>query len=122
MTTSQRLLTVFWLAAGINHFVNPKIYESIMPDYLPAHRELVLWSGVAEIVAGLAVIPERTRNPFARWWILGVLAAVFPANVNMTIHPDRYPEIPQVALWARLPVQFLFAWWAWRATAKPAGA
>lgn len=117
MTTSQRLLTVFWLAAGINHFVNPKIYESIMPDYLPAHRELVLWSGVAEVVAGLAVISERTRNPFARWWILGVLAAVFPANVNMTLHPERYPQVPESALWARLPLQFAAAWWAWKATA-----
>jgi uncharacterized membrane protein len=121
MTTSQRLLTVFWLAAGINHFVNPKIYESIMPDYLPAHRELVLWSGVAEIVAGLAVISERTRNPFARWWILGVLAAVFPANVHMTLNPERYKQIPEAALWARLPLQFAAAWWAWKATAaRPA--
>lgn len=121
MTVSQRLLAVFWIAAGINHFVNPRIYESIMPDYLPAHRELVLASGVAEIVAGLAVIPKRTRNPFARWWIIGLLAAIYPANIHMALNPEDYPDVPEAALWARLPLQFAAAWWAWKATAdRPA--
>lgn len=120
MTNSQRLLAVFWIAAGVNHFVNPKFYEAIMPDYLPAHRELVQWSGVAEIIAGLAVIPRRTRNPFARWWILGVLAAVYPANIHMALHPERYSRVPKPGLYARLPLQFVAAWWAWRATAPKA--
>lgn len=119
MTTSQRILSVFWIAAGINHFVNPKAYQAIMPDQVPAHQEMVLWSGVAEVIGGLAVIPKRTRNPFARWWIIGVLAAVFPANIHMALHPERYKKIPPQALWARLPLQFVAAWWAWRATAKP---
>jgi uncharacterized membrane protein len=120
MSTSQRLLAAFWIGAGINHFVSPRFYRAIRPDYVPAHAEMVLWSGVAEVVAGLLVIPRRTRNPIARWWILGVLAAVFPANVHMALHPERYPKIPEPALWARLPLQFVAAWWAWRATAAPA--
>ncbi len=118
MTTSQRLLAAFWIVAGVNHFVNPKFYEAIMPDYLPAHRELVQWSGVAEVIGGLAVLSRRTRNPFARWWILGVLAAVYPANVHMALNPERYKQVPQPALWARLPLQFVAAWWAWKATRR----
>jgi uncharacterized membrane protein len=117
MTTSQRLLAAFWIVAGLNHFVNPRAYEAIMPDYVPAHREMVLCSGVAEMIGGLAVIPRRTRFPFARWWILGVLAAVYPANVHMALNPERYEKIPPAALWARLPLQFAAAWWAWKATA-----
>lgn len=120
MTTSQRLLSVFWIVAGVNHLVNPKVYLAIMPDQIPAHPQMVLWSGVAEVIGGLAVIPKRTRNPFARWWILGVLAAVYPANIHMALNPERYKKIPEPALWARLPLQFVAAWWAWRATAKPA--
>lgn len=115
MTTSQRILAAFWIAGGINHFVMPKTYMAIMPDYLPMHRELVLWSGVAEVIGGAAVVSPRTRA-FARWWLLGVLAAVYPANVNMTLNPERYPQVPQVALWARLPLQFACAWWVWKAT------
>lgn len=116
MSTSQRLLAAFWIVAGANHFVMPRAYRSIMPDYLPAHRELVIWSGVAEIVGGVAVVAPATRR-FARWWLLGVLAAVYPANVHMALHPERYERIPPVGLWARLPLQFLCAWWVWRATA-----
>ncbi len=115
MSTSQRLLAAFWVAAGVNHFLNPRIYESIVPDYLPAHRQLVLWSGVAELVGGIAVVPRRTRG-FARWWLLGVLAAVYPANIHMTLHPERYEQIPSLALWARLPLQFACAYWVWKAT------
>jgi uncharacterized membrane protein len=115
LSTSQRLLTAFWVAAGVNHFAMPKTYEAIMPDWVPAHREMVLWSGVAEIVGGVAVVSPATRR-FARWWLLGVLAAVYPANVHMTLHPERYEKIPPVALWARLPLQFACAWWVWRAT------
>ncbi len=117
MSTSQRMLAVFWIAAGVNHFVNPRFYLAIMPDYVPAHREAVLWSGVAELVGGLAVLSGRTRRPFARWWLLGVLAAVFPANVHMALNPERHRKIPEPALWARLPLQFLAAWWVWKATA-----
>lgn len=115
MSVSQRLLAAFWIAAGANHFAMPRAYEAIMPRSLPAHRELVLWSGVAEIVGGVAVIPAGTRR-FARWWLLGVLAAVYPANIQMALNPERYERIPPLALWARLPLQFLCAWWVWKAT------
>jgi uncharacterized membrane protein len=69
------------------------------------------------LVGGIGVLSGRTRRPFARWWVLGVLAAVFPANVHMALNPDRYRKIPEPALWARLPLQFLAAWWVWKATA-----
>jgi uncharacterized membrane protein len=116
MTTSQRLLAAFWIAAGANHFAMPRAYEAIVPDYLPAHRELVVWSGIAEIVGGVAVVPAGMRR-FARWWLLGVLVAVYPANIHMALHPERYERIPPLALWARLPLQFLCAWWVWKSTA-----
>jgi uncharacterized membrane protein len=117
VSTSQRLLAAFWILSGLNHFRVPKAYAGIMPDYIPAHREMVLWSGVAELIGGVAVIPSAGRR-FARWWLLGVLAAVYPANVHMALHPERYEQIPRAALWARLPLQFLCAWWVWRATAQ----
>lgn len=122
MTTSQRILAAFWVSAGLNHFVNPKPYEAIMPDYVPAHGTMVFWSGVAEVVGGLAVLDQGSRNPFARWWLLGILAAVLPANVYMATDAEQIKglpvdKIPKAALWLRLPLQLLAGLWVWRATA-----
>jgi uncharacterized membrane protein len=102
-----------FIFAGIMHFVIPRTYESIVPDYLPAHRALVYTSGVAEIAGGVGVLNTRTRR-IGSWWSIATLIAVFPANVHMALHPDRYRTIPggRAALIARLPLQALFIAWA----------
>ena len=113
-----RLFGPFFVFAGIMHFVIPRQYEAIVPDYLPAHRELVVASGVAEIAGGLGVMHPRTRR-IASWWSVATLIAVFPANLHMALHPDRY-KVPggRTALYARLPVQLLFIAWALAAGRK----
>ena len=98
------------------HFVIPRQYEAIVPASLRRWRkEIVIVSGVAEAAGGLMVIPDSTRR-LARWWLLATLAAVYPANIEMALHPERYEKIPPAALWARLPLQFVFGWITWRGT------
>ena len=124
MNRSTRLLAAFFTVAGTLHFVRPRAYEAIMPPYLPAHREAVQVSGAAELLGGLAVVPPATR-PLARWWLLGLLVVVFPANLHMALHPDEVAKmgvpadrIPRWLLWARLPLQPMMMLWVWRATAE----
>ena len=119
MARSQRLLAAFFTFAGVMHFVVPRRYETMMPPSFPAHRESVVISGLAEIAGGAAVASPRTRG-LARWWLIGLLAAVFPANVHMAVHRDQIrglEKVPAWALWARLPLQPLMALWVWKATA-----
>src|SRR5690348_3810630 len=105
-----------FIGAGILHFVIPKAYESIMPDYVPAHRELVYASGVAEAAGGAALLSKNpTVRKYGAWWLVATLVAVFPANLHMALNPDRYKNIPQPALWARLPLQLGFIRWVLRA-------
>ena len=107
---------LFWIVAGVMHFVIPRTYEAIVPPSLRRwKRELVIASGVAELAGGLAVLSDGTRRP-ARWWLLATLVAVYPANVHMALHPEEYKRIPAPVLWARLPVQGLFALLTWRGT------
>ncbi len=117
MTPSQRLLGAFFLGAGTLHFARPEMYEQIMPDYVPAHRELVLASGVAEL-AGAAALAFPPARRAAGWWLTAVLVTIFPANVHMALHPDRYPTIPRALLWARLPIQPLLVVWTLHATRR----
>ena len=104
---------------GINHFVMPRTYAAIMPDYLPAHMPLVYASGVAEIAGALATMHPRTRRPGA-WFLIATLVAIFPANVHMAMNADRYPKVPggEATLIARLPLQALFIYWVWLANLK----
>jgi uncharacterized membrane protein len=97
-----------FVVTGALHFAVPRSYESIMPPYLPAHRELVYLSGVAEIAGGAGLLSHRTRRA-AAWWLIATLAAVLPANLHMALHAERYEPLPRWALWARLPLQAAFA-------------
>lgn len=108
------------LLAGLNHFRAPKLYESIMPDELPAHRPLVYASGVAEVAgAALSMVPQTRR--LGGWLSIATLLGVFPANVHMAVRADRYADkVPggRAALIARLPLQAVMLWLVYRATLR----
>jgi len=110
---AARAFGPFFVFAGIMHFVIPRAYEAIVPDWLPARRAVVQASGVAEIAGGLAVLHPRTRRLGSRFSV-ATLLAVFPANLHMALHPERYRRVPggRRALYARLPLQALFVAWA----------
>ena len=110
---SRIVLGGFFLAAGALHFAKPRPYESIMPDALPAHRELVYLSGVAEMAGGAGVLADGTRRA-AGWWLIATMLAVFPANIDMAVEAERFDRVPEPLLWARLPLQAGIVYWIWR--------
>jgi uncharacterized membrane protein len=114
---SRVLLGLFFIQAGVNHFVMPKPYRRIVPPGMGDPDTLVKLSGVAEIAGGLAVFPRRTRRP-AGLGLIALLAAVFPANLHMARNPELFRRIPRWALYARLPLQPLAMLWTWRATRR----
>ncbi|MCG8349165.1 MAG: DoxX family membrane protein [Chloroflexales bacterium] len=109
------VLGLSFIAAGLNHFRHPRFYTSIMPDYMPWHGALVALSGYAEVLLGVLVLIPRFQK-LARWGLIALLVAVFPANIHMALHPQRYQHIPRWALWLRLPFQGVLAAWVWRST------
>jgi uncharacterized membrane protein len=113
---SRLLLGVAFIGAGVNHFVMPGPYEAIVPPSMKSRaRSLVAVSGVAEMAGGLGVLLPWTRR-FAGLGLIALLGAVFPANLYMARAPESFRRIPRWALYARLPLQPLMMWWAWRAT------
>ena len=114
---ARRALAAFFIGAGVNHFVIPGVYKRIVPPGLGDPETLVRVSGVAEVAGGVGVLLPRTRR-LAGFGLIALLAAVFPANLHMARNPEKFEKIPAWALYARLPLQPLMMWWAWRAT-KP---
>lgn len=113
---SRTLLGATFVLAGLNHFRSPQAYLQIMPDYLPAHEELVALSGAAEIAGGLGVLFPPTQR-VTGWGLIALLTAVFPANIygaqnGMEIFGKT---VPSWLLWVRLPLQGLLIWWVYKA-------
>lgn len=113
---SRIVLAVFFIAAGVNHFISPDIYLPMMPDYLPWHLTLIYASGVAEVAGGIGICIPRLRRA-AGWGLIALLVAIFPANLHMALHdiPLNGNQLPAWLLWTRLPVQLLLIAWAYRA-------
>src|SRR3954453_18652514 len=77
-----RIVVGAFLASGTVHLVRPETFEPIMPRFVPAHREVIYASGVAELVCAAGLLHPRTRTA-AGWASLAVLLGVYPANFKM---------------------------------------
>jgi len=108
-------LSVFFVYFGIDHFVNPDFYLSIMPPAFPLHAEAVYISGFFEILGGICVLIPSLRK-LAGCGLIALLIAVYPANIYMAITPEAFPEMSIGLLYFRLPLQFLFIYWAYSIT------
>ena len=73
------IMCFFYIIIGIDHFMNPYYYLSIVPPYLDFHYELVLISGFFEILFGFGLL-TKYRKQSAIGLIL-LLIAIFPANL-----------------------------------------
>jgi len=74
------LIPLFYVPAGINHFVNPDFYIPLIPDYLPSKELLNTLSGLVEILFGTLFIFVKTRR-LASVGLILMLIAFIPAHV-----------------------------------------
>jgi uncharacterized membrane protein len=105
------LAAIFFIVAGIFHFLKPELYLQIMPPYFPSPALLVAVSGIAEIAGGFGLLISPLRYA-AGWGLIMLLVAVCPANIYMLQHPENFHIAPWI-LWARLPFQGVFMLWVW---------
>lgn len=117
ITPLQVATAATFMTTGTLHFVLEKFFTAIVPKGLPNPKLLVYASGVAEFLGGVGVLVPRTRK-LAGQGLIALLIAVFPANVNMAVNPERFKQFPAWALWARLPLQFAIIAQVWAATQR----
>ena len=110
-TIARVVLAVSMIAIGLDHFINPDFFVRIVPRVLTwswiGPLVLVQVSGFFEVLGGAGLLVPRVRRAAGIGLVL-LYIAVFPANVNMCIHPELGGAIPLWALWARLPFQIVF--------------
>ena len=116
-TVSLILMSSFYIVAGANHFINPRVFVQIVPPYLPYPLELVYISGFCEIILGLLLLIPSSRF-FAGWGLILLLIAVFPANIYVAQTNGEAMNVTPLLAWARLPLQLVLIWIAYWHTQK----
>ena len=101
--------------SGVIHLVKPEVYLPLMPKAVPAHREVILASGVAELVCAAGLLHPRTR-PLAGWASFALLLGVYPANLKMAADAAGTDNTGfKAAAFGRLPLQLPLLRTAYRA-------
>lgn len=100
---------------ALGHFKFTKGMTMMLPGFIPLKMELVYFTGIAEIVLGLALLFPSLR--YAAGIILIVLfLLMLPANIYAAIKHINYETAAYDGkdisyLWIRVPMQVLFILW-----------
>ncbi|WP_299112515.1 hypothetical protein [uncultured Winogradskyella sp.] len=105
------IMAGIYVLAGIIHFIKPKMYMCIMPNYLPNHRALVYLSGIAEILLGIGLYFPVLKT-VSIYEIITMLAVFLMVHFYMLSGEKASAGIPKWILLLRLPLQFFLMYWA----------
>jgi uncharacterized membrane protein len=106
MPADVALLAGIFAGSGATHLLRPSVFDPLVPSWLPAHRELIVVSGAAELLCAAGLALPRTRRT-AGLLSAALLVAVWPGNVQMALDAARKKRRPAYRLLtlARLPLQ-----------------
>ncbi len=112
-TWSRRVLIVAYLAAGYFHLTKADTFLLVTPDWVPYPREVILATGVCEIVGAFALMTQRLRQ-FAGYAFALYAICVYPANIKHAFYGIPGDQM-QLGWWyhaPRLLLQPVLVWWA----------
>lgn len=109
-------MSVFYIMAGLNHFVSPDFYYPLIPDYLGFPKGINILSGGIELLFGVGLLVAKTRS-LAVYGIILMLLAFIPSHVYFIQIGSCINEglcVPEWVGWIRLIlVHPLLIFWAW---------
>jgi uncharacterized membrane protein len=112
-TWSRRVLIIAYLAAGYFHLTKADAFLLIMPDWVPYPRDVILATGVCEIVGAVALMTQPLRRMAGYAFALYAIC-VFPANIKHAFYGVPLGQT-QLGWWyhaPRLLLQPVIVWWA----------
>jgi uncharacterized membrane protein len=118
------VMSIFYVAVGLEHIVRPSFFLQIFPPFLPWAEEAVFWTGIWEMALGVLLVIPQTRRIGSRATI-ALLVLVYPANIFMVFDPDvrMLLGFTRLDAWVRLFFQIpliLLAVWHGRQKKSPA--
>ena len=114
MRTAMRwILAAIYAAAGAIHLSMPSGFLPVMPGWVPAPDQVILFTGVCELAGAAGLIVPRTR------WLAGLMlgiyaVCVFPVNIKHAVYGPTVFGLANPWLYhgPRLLLQPVLVWWA----------
>lgn len=108
------LLAGALLVAGVAHFRSTEEFLGQVPTFLPWREEIVIASGVVELVLGVALLVLRGDLLARLGWVVAIFfVAVFPGNLWQAVHgSDSFGLDSTTSRVVRLFFQPLLVAWA----------
>jgi uncharacterized membrane protein len=107
-------LAIMLIVTGIAHFTSTDLMVEMMPDFMPAKREIVYFTGVCELLAVFGLLWDKTAKLTSVLLIIFFLA-ILPANIVGSIKQVQLGGMENGVMYLlfRVPLQFLFIFWAY---------
>ena len=113
-------MAVMLIATGITHFIQTDAMVVMMPDFVPAKRELVYFTGICELAAVVGLVWDKTAR-LASILLIIFFVVVLPANIAGSFKQAQMGgmEYGPWYLLFRVPLQLFFIWWVWFFGVRP---
>jgi uncharacterized membrane protein len=107
-------MAVMLTVTGVTHFTHTDWMAGMMPEFMPAKRELVYFTGVCELLAVVGLVWDRFSRLTSIMLII-FFVAILPANIAERIQAVNADGL-EFGLWYllfRVPLQIFFIWWVY---------
>lgn len=113
--SGQIAMSAMLLFTAIGHFAFTKGMAMMLPQFIPYKTEMVLATGLIEIMAAIGLFIPSLRL-ISGWLLIVFFILILPANIYAaTKHVDyqkgTFEGTGLTYLWFRIPLQILFIFW-----------
>lgn len=109
---------------ALGHFKFPEGMKLMIPPFIPFKKTMVLFTGLMEIAAGIALLFPVTRYATGIFLILFFIALlpanIYAANRRLDYQKGTYDGKGPEYLWFRIPMQVFLIAWVWYFAVLPA--
>ncbi len=115
--SGKMAMSVMLLFTSIGHFKFTRGMTMMMPERMPGKKEIVLITGIIEILAAIGIMVPSTSK------LTGILLVIFfvlilPSNISAAMRHVNYEKADYSGkgieyLWFRVPFQLLLIGWVY---------
>jgi uncharacterized membrane protein len=102
------------IITGTAHFTSADLMVEMMPEFLPAKREIVYFTGVCELLAVFGLLWNKTVKLTSVLLVI-FFVAILPANIVGSLKQIQLGGMENGAMYLffRIPLQILFILWVY---------